>query len=523
MPRGIGTAVVLAVVIILGVVFLKDIEKFILPHDTSIVVAPFEFAPGPDTLSIGPALSLLVTEDLARYKELSVVRAGVPQGRSPRPRELARSVGARYVLTGRVQTFNPGYTITLSLRMSDVDALVWEDRVQEGTFSLRTLKETVARRVLEALEIEQPMIPSSDVLQPPSASLAYLAGVGSLTSPRHEEAVQAAAWFRQALAIDNTMAEASIGLGRALLRRYKTEGERERAYLREAVDAALAARGIDQSLPGIYEVLGSAYRSAGRYDLADQNLRRALELQPANPAALRQLAMLSIVRGDYEGAMKRAEQAVGMDPRHPASHEVMGHVQYFRQQYNSAQTSYDQAITLGNNSFLVTTRYKIAVWGAGLSPEPVAEFCNRLLREDSTNYVVRYWIGRAYMLSGFWQQAKGHLESGSETLERILAQDPGDASARGFAALFAARLGESARGLEQADRMLELTGGSALAMYRKAQFYAIQTDKKAEALDWLQRAVRQEYILWEIMSPDFAFLAKDPEFRKAVSVSGSGN
>lgn len=520
MPRGIGTTVVLAVLIGLGVAFLKDIEKFILPHDTSIVVAPFEFAPGPDTLSIGPAFSSIVAGDLARYKELDVIRAGVSQGRTPRPRELARSVGARYVLTGRIQSFNPGYTITMALRTSDVDALVWEDRVQEGTFSLRQLKETAARRVLEALEIEGAVMPSSDVLQQPSALVAYLAGLGSLAGSRYEDALQAAAWFRHALAIDNTMAEAGVGLGRALLARYAAEGERERAYLRDAVDAALAAREIDGSLPGVYEVLGSAYRSAGRYDLADQNLRHAMELQPANPEALRQLAMLSIVRGDYEGALKRAEQAARIDPRDPASHEVMGHAQYFRQQYNSAQTSYDQAIALGHNSFLVTTRYKIAVWGAGLSPEPVAEFCNRLLREDSTNYVVRYWIGRAYMLSGFWQQAKGHLESGAETLERIIAQNPGDASVRGFAALYAARLGESARGLEHVDKMVELTGGSALALYRKAQFYAIQADKKAEALDWLQRAVKQEYILWEIMSPDFAFIAKDPEFRKAVSVSG---
>ena len=56
-------------------------------------------------------------------------------------------------------------------------------------------------------------------------------------------------------------------------------------------------------------------------------------------------------------------------------------------------------------------------------------------------------------------------------------------------------------------------------MYRKAQFYAIQSDKKAEALEWLQKAVRQEYILSEVMNPDFAFLLKDPEFAQAIVLS----
>ncbi|MBI4418273.1 MAG: tetratricopeptide repeat protein, partial [Ignavibacteriales bacterium] len=514
---------VLAVVVTLGVVFFPEIERIILPRDTTIVVAPLEMSGGPDTSAIGTALATVLADDLSRYKQLVVIRPGSPQNRPARPTELAKSVNSRFVLTGRIVSFAPGLVVTIALRMVDVEAVLWEERIESDGMSLESLRKTVVRKVLESLEVEQPPLDLSTLSSSPTATLSYLSGVGILSGLRRDDALQAAAWFRQAIAGDGAMAEANVGLGRSLLRLYKTEGEREKSYLRDAVEAALAARGIDGSVPGVYEVLGSAYRSAGRYDQALQNLEKALELQPANPEVHRQLAMLALVRGEYDKAMERASKALLLDPRHPDSHEIMGHVQYFRQQYNSAQGSYDQAITLGNSPFLVTTRYKIAVWGAGLSPEPVAEYCNRLLREDSTNYVVRYWIGRAYMLSGFWQQAKGHLESGMETAERIVGQDANDPLAQGYLALYAARMGESAQGLERVEKAVELSGGSALGLYRKAQFFAIQGEKKAEALEWLQKAARQEFILWEIMSPDFAFIAKDPEFRKAISVRSSSD
>jgi tetratricopeptide (TPR) repeat protein len=291
--------------------------------------------------------------------------------------------------------------------------------------------------------------------------------------------------------------------------------------LRDAADAALVARNLNASLPGPYEVLGSAYRSAGRYGQALQNLNRAVELEPGNAESYRQLSLIALVQGEFDQAMSYGSKALLLDPRNPDSHEVMGHVYYFKQQHNSALSSYDRAIALGSNGSLITARYKIALWGAGLSPEPVAEYGNRLLREDSTNYVVKYWIGRAYMLSGFWTQAKGYLESGYEHLKTVVDRNPGDSFAGGYLALYRARLGESALGLTDIDKSLEQNTESALLLYRKAQFFAIQNDKKPEAMEWLRRAVRQEYILWEIMSPDFAFIAKDPEFRQAITVKVS--
>ncbi|MEX2115841.1 MAG: adenylate/guanylate cyclase domain-containing protein [Bacteroidota bacterium] len=515
-----------AIVVILAVlvfVFFPQIQKFIVPHDTTIVVAPFEVSGGSDTTYIGAAIASMISEDLARYPELVVVRPGAPSERSVHPLALAKSLQARYVLSGQILSFYPKLTVKISLNVADVQAPLWERSVESDPFSLGPLRAEVARNILSSLELERESNVAPQLSSIPLINMEYLLGVGASLRFKREEAARAAVLFRQTIAYDTTLAQAHIGLGRALLRLYKTEGERDRTYLRDAVNAAVAARSLNGSLPGAYEVLGSAYRNAGRYSQALQNLERAVQLEPGNAESYRQLCMIAIVKGDFDQAMEHGSKALLMDPRHPDSHEVMGHVYYFKRQHNSALSAYDQAIALGNSASLITTRFKVALWGAGLSPEPVAEYGNRILREDSTNYVVKYWIGRAYMLSGFWTQAKGYLESGLEHLKVFIERNPDDAFASGYLALYRVRLGESVLGLEGIDKAIEQDSESAMLLYRKAQFYSIQNDKKEEALEWLRKAVRQEYILWEIMSPDFAFIAEDPEFRQAIALKISAS
>ena len=103
----------------------------------------------------------------------------------------------------------------------------------------------------------------------------------------------------------------------------------------------------------------------------------------------------------------------------------------------------------------------------------------------------------------------------------MVVLNPRDANAHSYLGLFYARLGMSAEGIDEADKGIELSGESATSVYRKAQLLAILKDRKTEALDWLQKAVRKEYILWEVVSPDFAFLSKELEYKLAISRTGS--
>ncbi|MBP0650498.1 tetratricopeptide repeat protein, partial [Mycobacterium tuberculosis] len=54
--------------------------------------------------------------------------------------------------------------------------------------------------------------------------------------------------------------------------------------------------------PAIPNNVGPAEREPGRLDAAEEALGRALDIEPTNPAALKNLAQLKRRRGDYPAA-----------------------------------------------------------------------------------------------------------------------------------------------------------------------------------------------------------------------------
>jgi len=512
--------IIVGVVGILGYLFFPAIQKVLFPRDTSIVVVPFALAGAEsDTAGLGTAIASILEEDLAAFKGLVVIKTGNLEGKRLVPSQLAADLHARYIVSGQIVSVSPRFSARLRLSNAAETGPSEEWTVEGDSYSLNTLRSGVVSRVLQRMELESESKELQFLSGDPAVNELYLRATWYASRLNRDDVSRAEALFREILAADSSFVPAYSGLGRTLLRKFKIDGERDKSLLRDAADAAIRARGISPNSPSAFEVLGTAYRAAGRLSVAAKTLEQLLEISPGNAQAHRQVSLLALAEGDYDRAFQFASKAVLLDPNNPESHEVMGHAFYFKQQLTSAEKEYDQAISLGSSSYLVTTRYKLAVWGAGLSPEPAAQYCNRLLREDSTNYVVRYWIGRAYMLSGIWSEAKKHLEPGAETLKKILEFSPADINAHTYLALYYARLGESANGQVEIDKAMELSGQSTITMYRKAQFYAIQSDKKAEALEWLQKAIRQEYILSEVINPDFAFLLKDPEFAQAIVLS----
>ncbi len=520
LPPLARNGIVAGVVIMLGFIFFPAIQRVLFPRDTSIVIAPFVLPAGEsDTTGFGASLAALIEEDLSAYHELVVVRTGNLEGKRQSPGQLAAGLQAHYVLSGQVESITPRFSARLRLSASGDNGQAEEWTVTGEPYSFNELRAGIVARVLEKTEVET----EPRELQPLAADAAindqFLRGSWLGAQYNSADVARGENLFRTIVQLDSTVAVHHTGLGRILLRQFKIEGERDKSILREAVDVAIKARTINPNSPAVFEVLGTGYRAAGRLSLASKTLEQARELSPGNPQVHRQLALVAIAEGNYELAFELASKGVLLDPNNPESREVLGHAFYFKQQYTSAEKEYERAIALGASSFFMTTRYRLAVWGAGLSPEPAAQYCSRLLREDSTNYVVRYWAGRAYMLSGIWSEAKKYLEPGAAMLEELLEDEPTDFNAHAYLALYYARLGESARGEAEIDRAMELNGESAILMYRKAQFYAIQTDKKEDALEWLKKAVRQEFILYEVMNPDFAFLLKDPEFIRAITLT----
>ena len=90
-----------------------------------------------------------------------------------------------------------------------------------------------------------------------------------------------------------------------------------REMYREGIDDYKAILGRLGDYHGAHMDLGGAYYQAGSLDLAEQHVRRALELNyPLPGLALTYLACICAARGDIQGMQDHFTAAAKRDPQH---------------------------------------------------------------------------------------------------------------------------------------------------------------------------------------------------------------
>jgi tetratricopeptide (TPR) repeat protein len=133
-------------------------------------------------------------------------------------------------------------------------------------------------------------------------------------------------------------------LASELLRR----GDAARAL--EAAEAAVEADPGDA--PAVFN-LGVAAKELGRAELAEENLLRAAELEPAYASdALRYVGQMHAVSGDLQAGLELLLRAVERDPENAAAHHDLGRVRELRGELDEAERSYRRALELDPESAL---------------------------------------------------------------------------------------------------------------------------------------------------------------------------
>lgn len=87
----------------------------------------------------------------------------------------------------------------------------------------------------------------------------------------------------------------------------------------------------------------------GNLQVAARHLERALELDPANPQILRQVAILSGNLVRVEQAVAMLEYAVARDPISPAVHNNLALNYYYARDWDKAISSYRNVLNLSDN------------------------------------------------------------------------------------------------------------------------------------------------------------------------------
>ena len=182
----------------------------------------------------------------------------------------------------------------------------------------------IARTVTEALKVRLADRTRAAAVPNALAHDLYLQGRFYWNRRSTDDLRRAIQLFDDATRADSTYAPAYAGLALAYAIPMSTTDTPTEATLAKAVESATRAISLDPSLAETYAALGYAYHWQWRWAEAEQALRRATEIDPANTTARQWYGELLAKLGRGRDAEAEARRAVVLDPLSPIANHNLG-------------------------------------------------------------------------------------------------------------------------------------------------------------------------------------------------------
>ncbi len=433
---------------------------------------------------VADGLTDAVISSLAQVQGLQVISrssAGEFKGTQLSAPEIARKLRVQTLLEGSV--LRDGSDVQIALRLVDgtTGDTLWSERYVRQFGNVRQLVGEVSQQVARQIDVrltqdERQRLSAAHPVNP-EAEESYLRGRFHLNT-RTPEGIQASVdHFRQAVTADSAFAPAYAGLADYYnVLPFYTKVPSSEAF-DNARTAANKAIELDPDLAEAHAARG--YELAyGEWDWvgAEQEYRRALELNPSGADAHHAYSRLLAATGRLPEAVEHARQAFDLDPMDLTARANVGVIQYFGRDYPGAQAQLEA--TLG-----LDPEFSTAHWGLGLVYEQLGRF-DEAFRE----------FERAMAIAG----------RGTNTLASL-----------GHAYAVAGRKKEARAILAEILPRAE-TGRT--TSYQIAIVYA-GLDERDEAFRWLEKAFEQRSTLLSYMrmDPRLEGLRGDPRYRALLT------
>jgi len=538
-----------------------------------VAVLPFENQGDPSQAYFADGVGDEIRGKLSQLAGLTIIaRASSNEYRntSKPPRQIARELGAEYLLTATVRwEKRPDGTsrVRVSPELVQVqrDAAPrtkWQQGFDAALTDVFQVQADIAGQVAQALNVALADSIKQELAAKPTQSLpaydAFLRGQAALESQNPGSARQAAAAFEQAVALDSTFVEAWAQLAEAYFRLHSQIPTPAAA---EAVrTAALRAVAVAPTRPEGHLILSKYYYNVVWDDprgFTEDSI--ALALAPSNPSALKAMGWDELYLGHWEDGRAHLEQAVRLDPRSVAGAFGLATVLLYTRQYHEADQALDRMMqqspaNLGNyqrRAVVALAQGDLAGAQAiinGVPPEvtPTALVAyvatsddlvwvlNQLqqqlllrLRPSAFDDDRATWglvFAQTYALRGDAAKARIYADSARLAFEQQLQASPKDPQRHALLGLALAYLGQKAEAIRQGERsvaLMPLTRDAIVGPYLQhqlARIYLILGEPQ-KALDQLELLLKIPYYLspgWLKIDPNFAPLRGNPRFQRLV-------
>ncbi len=439
-----------------------------------IAVLPFENLGDTSEAYFADGVSDAVRSKLTTLPGLTVIaRTSSIQyrGGAKAPRDIARELGVRYLLTGAVRwakSADGKSRVQVSPELIEITEGAPESRWAQPFDAALTdvfqVQADIAGKVGEALGVALGASTRAALTARPTQNVAayddFLRGEALyVTRGAFDPASLRSAenWYRRAIAEDSSFALAWAELSSVLTSQYPWDPSPKRTReSREAADRALKlSPDLADAHRALAEYLGGI---AGDESGALAAVRRAHELNPGDAEALGLLARLE----PSDSEMTHLRQARDLDPRHVVTAIRLAGVLLYRRQYDEAWSEAERGLDFAPaNPSLVMIKVRVRLaHGDRSGAQGILQ--NALLRSGSAAELIRYWDLTWFLTT---EQRRSLLDLPGDTW-------PGWQYRSGILALVAFSVGDSARARAYTDSaIVGITGYLATDPPRRAFNY----------------------------------------------------
>ncbi|MFO1393081.1 MAG: tetratricopeptide repeat protein [Steroidobacteraceae bacterium] len=325
--RHYADIIVIGVLVIAVVVLLvrqSNIGKPKPPENPAIAVLPFENLsgdPGQEYFSDGLAEETL--DRLGRVPGLRVIARSSSftfKGSKLDARVIAEKLGVTTILEGSVR--RDGKRLKLSARLIDgaTGQQAWSGSFDREMTDVFEVQAQLAAAIVTAIA-PAARGGAAQATRPPTTDLnaydLYLLAKAQLAIQTPESQRKALDLMDQAIAVDPDFASAHAQRAAALLylRNFGT-AEESAEWSRQAEASVHRALAIDGGLSEAHEAYATLLRESERPG-AEEEYKRAVELNPSNASAWHNYAVLLANTGRREEARRATERVLELNPRYP--------------------------------------------------------------------------------------------------------------------------------------------------------------------------------------------------------------
>ncbi len=332
-------------VVIYFVVQYLEKENNLLPTDKSIAILPLKNSGNdPEVQKLADGI---VEDILNRLSQVSVLtvksRNSSEKYRSTlmTTPEIAEEMGVSYLAEGTI--LKEGENVRIYIQLIDAvnDVHLWSEQFDRDLSGIFTFISDVSRQIAEELKAELSAVEMNQIekvyTQNPEAYLLYLKGHYFWYRRTLEDLKKSIDYFNQALIIDPDYSLAYAGLANAYFIMAYWQWMPGKETWEKSKEFALKSLQIDNKLVEAHAVLGGiATWYDMNWEVANRELKLAIELDPNNAIAHQYYAEFLKNRGDFKEAINELNLALKLYPNAPAIYAVRAYCYYDTGKFNEA-------------------------------------------------------------------------------------------------------------------------------------------------------------------------------------------